>query len=85
MLKIGDILICTKSVSIEGNPTVYFKKGDNYTIVGISEKHDSIFLLDNYGTKRPIATHTRRANSVCVYWKDYFTCRELKLAELLDN
>jgi len=84
-LRKGDILICNKTLTIDGNPTIYFKSGNNYKIVGISAPHDSIFIHDELGTKRPIATHRRRENSICVYWEDYFTCRESKLAELLDN
>ncbi len=62
-----------------------FKKGTNYKIVTINNKFRNAFIYDEYGTKRPISIDKNDYNFIRVYWEDYFICREIKIAELLDD
>ncbi len=88
MLKIGDRLKCFKSVWSGGRDNsgiIIFKSGHCYDIVAINKHDHSVFIYDESETKRPISTNFTSANSICVYWKKNFTCREYSLSTLLDN
>lgn len=85
--KKGYYLICTKSVTINGEDDGvgyrFYTKGKSYEIVGDNGHYGDIFLIDDHGTKRPISTNPKSCNLIRVYWKNNFSSRDYSIAQIL--
>lgn len=86
-MKVGDKILCKKDCIMKHNNSLYYKKGNWYTVAHGREDHENEFLIKGSEDTHHYGIYFNSKKSTSSNWSTYYgeyfyTIRQMKLEKL---